>query len=31
VISPEETPVMLVKDVENWHEYVRIAKVTPQD
>jgi tripartite-type tricarboxylate transporter receptor subunit TctC len=28
--TPEEAQAMLVQDVENWHEYVRIAKITPQ-
>jgi len=28
--SPEEAQAMLVKDVENWHDYVKIAKITPQ-
>ena len=29
--TPEEAQAMLVKDVENWREYVRIAKIEPQD
>ncbi len=29
--TPEEAQAMLVKDVENWREYVRIAKITPQN
>jgi tripartite-type tricarboxylate transporter receptor subunit TctC len=28
--TPEEAQAMLVQDVVNWHEYVRIAKITPQ-
>jgi tripartite-type tricarboxylate transporter receptor subunit TctC len=29
--TPEEAQAMLVKDVENWREYIRIAKITPQE
>jgi len=29
--SPEEAQAMLARDVENWRDYVRIAKIEPQD
>ena len=29
--TPEEGQAMLVQDVANWREYVRIARITPQD
>ena len=29
--SPEEAQTMLAQDVTNWHDYVRIAKIEPQD
>jgi tripartite-type tricarboxylate transporter receptor subunit TctC len=29
--NPEEAQAMLAQDVANWREYVRIAKIEPQD
>jgi tripartite-type tricarboxylate transporter receptor subunit TctC len=29
--TPEEAQAMLARDVENWRNYVRIAKIEPQD
>jgi tripartite-type tricarboxylate transporter receptor subunit TctC len=29
--TPEEAQAMLAQDVENWRDYVRIAKIEPQD
>ena len=28
--TPDEAQAMLLKDVENWRDYIRIAKITPQ-
>jgi tripartite-type tricarboxylate transporter receptor subunit TctC len=28
--TPDEAQAMMLKDIENWRDYVRIAKITPQ-
>jgi hypothetical protein len=30
IASPEEAQARLLKDIRDWHEYVRVAKLTPQ-
>jgi tripartite-type tricarboxylate transporter receptor subunit TctC len=30
ITTPEQAQAMLLKDIDNWHDYVRIAKITPQ-
>jgi tripartite-type tricarboxylate transporter receptor subunit TctC len=27
--TPDQAQALLLKDIENWHEYVKIAKITP--
>jgi len=29
-LSPAEGQAMMLKDIDRWHEFVRIAKITPQ-
>jgi tripartite-type tricarboxylate transporter receptor subunit TctC len=31
ISTPDAGQALLTKDVENWHDYIRIAKITPQD
>ena len=28
--TPEKAQELMLKDIDNWREYVRIAKITPQ-
>ncbi len=30
ILSPDQAQAMMLKDIENWREYVKIAKITPQ-
>ena len=30
MLSPEKAQEMMLKEIENWREYVKIAKITPQ-
>jgi tripartite-type tricarboxylate transporter receptor subunit TctC len=30
ITTPEQAQAMLLKDIDNWHDYVKIAKITPQ-
>ncbi len=30
MLSPDAAQAMMLKEIENWREYVKIAKITPQ-
>ncbi|MGB7834809.1 MAG: tripartite tricarboxylate transporter substrate binding protein, partial [Xanthobacteraceae bacterium] len=30
ITTPEQAQALMLQDIDNWREYVRIAKITPQ-